>query len=157
MMSRVGHEKLPPIKYNLVMDIAEGIHISDDELTWTFARSGGPGGQNVNKVASKATLRWNLIANTSLPADVKERLRNHQRRRITTDGELIIQGQRFRDQGRNVDDCRERLRQMILQVLQAPKPRRATKPSRASKQRRLAAKRLQSQRKAGRRPPGEEG
>src|SRR5438105_2606485 len=130
------------------MEITGAVHIPDDELTFTFARSGGPGGQNVNKVESKAILRWNLSANTSLPSDVKERLRTQQAGRLTTEGELIIQGQRFRDQQRNVEDCRERLRAMVLQALHAPKPRRRTKPSRGSKQRRLAAKKQQSQRKA---------
>ncbi len=139
------------------MEIADGITIPEDELSWTFARSGGPGGQNVNKVASKAVLRWNLAANVTLPDHAKDRLRTLQRRRITSDGELLIQGQRFRDQGRNVEDCRERLRQMLLEALRAPKPRKATRPSRGSKLRRLEAKREQSQRKAGRRPPSLEG
>jgi ribosome-associated protein len=138
------------------MEITESISVPDSELTWDFARSGGPGGQNVNKVASKAILRWNLPANTSLPADVKQRLSLAQRSRITTEGDLVIQGQRFRDQGKNIDDCREKLRLMILQALHVPKPRRPTKPSRASKLRRLAAKKQQAQRKAGRRPPGHE-
>jgi ribosome-associated protein len=136
------------------MDITEAITIPDDELYFTFARSGGPGGQNVNKVASKAVLHWNLTANTSLPEHVKDRLRTLQRGRITTEGNLVIQGQRFRDQAKNIEDCRERLRQMVLQALHVPKPRKATKPSRASKQRRLAAKRQLSQRKANRRKPG---
>jgi ribosome-associated protein len=139
------------------MDIADGVTIPEDELTWTFARSGGPGGQNVNKVSSKAILRWNLAANTSLPADVKQRLHALQRRRITTEGDLLVQGQRFRDQGDNVADCREKLREMVLQALHPPKPRRPTKPSRGAKLRRLAAKKQQSQRKAGRRPPSAEG
>ncbi len=143
--------------YNRTMEITDALAIPEDELTWTFARSGGPGGQNVNKVASKAVLRWDLAANTSLPADARDRLRSAQRRRVTSAGELVIQGQRFRDQGRNVEDCRERLRQMVLEVLRPPKPRRPTKPSRASKQRRLTAKRQQSQLKAGRRPPSAEG
>jgi ribosome-associated protein len=139
------------------MDITAAIAVPDDEITWTFAPSGGPGGPNVNKVASKAILRWNLAANTSLPPDVRQRLYAAQRHRITAEGDLLIQGQRFRDQGRNVEDCLERLRQMVVGVLHPPKPRRPTKPSRASKQRRLTAKRQQSQRKAGRRPPSAEG
>src|SRR5437763_1435553 len=111
-----------------MMDIADGIHIPDNELTFTYARSGGPGGQNVNKVASKASLRWNLAANTSLPIEVRDRLRQQQANRITTEGELLIHGQRFRDQGRNAGDCLDRLREMVLDALQVPLTRRATKP-----------------------------
>jgi ribosome-associated protein len=139
-----------------MLEINEHIRIPDTEFEWSFVRSGGPGGQNVNKVASKATLRWDLAANTSLPADVRDRLRARQRRRITTEGELVIQGQRFRDQARNVDDCRGRLREMVLDALSAPKPRKPTKPSRGSKERRIAAKRRQAQRKAGRQKPAPE-
>src|SRR5262249_40148453 len=117
---------------------------------------GGPGGQNVNKVASKAVLRWNLAASAALPADVKDRLRAFQRRRLATEGDLVIQGPRFRDPARDVADCRGRLRQMVLDVLRPPRPRRPTKPSRGSRERRLEAKRRQSQRKAGRRPAPEE-
>jgi ribosome-associated protein len=135
------------------MEITAGITIPDDELHFSFARSGGPGGQNVNKVASKAVLRWDLNANTTLPPDVKDRLRARQRRRLTTEGVLVIQGQRFRDQGRNVEDCRARLREMVREALTPPRPRRPTKPSRAAKLRRLEAKRQQSQRKARRRRP----
>jgi ribosome-associated protein len=139
------------------MEITGTITVPDEELHFSFARSGGPGGQNVNKVASKAILHWDLAANASLPADVKERLRALQRRRLTTEGALVIQGQRFRDQAKNVEDCRERLRQMVLQALHRPKPRKATKPSRCSKERRLEAKRQQAQRKAGRRKPTPDG
>jgi ribosome-associated protein len=135
------------------MEITAAIAIPDEELHFTFARSGGPGGQNVNKVASKAVLRWDLGANTSLPAEVRDRLRGQQRRRITTEGELVLHGQRFRDQAKNVEDCRERLRAMILQALEAPRPRKATRPSRGSRERRLAAKKQQAARKSQRRPP----
>ncbi len=138
------------------MEITATIHVPDDELHFTFARSGGPGGQNVNKVASKAVLRWDLTANATLPADVKERLRGQQRRRLTTEGELVIQGQRFRDQERNRQDCLDRLRAMILEALHRPRPRKATRPSRASRERRLEAKRQQARRKAGRRKPSPE-
>ena len=138
------------------MEITDAIQVPDGEMTFSFARSGGPGGQNVNKVASKAILHWDLAANTSLPADVRERLRARQRRRITTEGELVIQGQRFRDQAKNIEDCRARLREMVLDALAVPKPCRPTRPSRGSKERRIAAKRQQGQRKEGRRKPSAE-
>jgi ribosome-associated protein len=138
------------------MEITDAIQVPDDELHFTFARSGGPGGQNVNKVASKAVLRWDLAANSTLPADVKDRLRGQQRRRLTAEGELIIQGQRFRDQERNKQDCLDRLRDMIRTALHRPRPRKATRPSRASRERRLEAKRQQARRKAHRRKPSPE-
>ncbi|MBI1918182.1 MAG: aminoacyl-tRNA hydrolase [Planctomycetes bacterium] len=138
------------------MDITDTITVPDDELHFTFARSGGPGGQNVNKVASKAILHWNLTANATLPAGVKDRLRASQRRRITIEGELVIQSQRFRDQAKNVEDCRAKLGEMVLEALRPPKARKRTRPSRASKERRLEAKKQQSQRKASRRKPGGE-
>ena len=138
------------------MDINDTITIPDEELLFTFARSGGPGGQNVNKVASKAILHWNVSNNTTLPPEVKARLRAYEGNRITTEGELVIQGQRFRDQGKNIEDCLTRLREMILRVLHPPRPRRPTKPTKGSKQRRLAGKRQQSRRKADRRSPGAE-
>lgn len=138
------------------MEINTTLHIPEEELHWTFARSGGPGGQNVNKVASKAILHWDFAGNTTLPAEVKARLRGRQGNRITSEGQFVIQGQRYRDQAKNVEDCRERLRAMILEVLTPPTPRKATRPSRGSKLRRLAAKKQQSQRKAGRRRPSVE-
>jgi ribosome-associated protein len=136
------------------MDITDTLSIPDDELVFSYARSGGPGGQNVNKVSSKAVLRWNLAANTSLPAEVRERLRQKQANRITGEGELVLQGQRYRDQGRNAEDCLERLQAMVLQALTPPTPRKKTRPTRGSKRRRLADKRQHSQRKEQRRPPG---
>jgi ribosome-associated protein len=138
------------------MDITDAILIPDEELHFTFARSSGPGGQNVNKVASKAILHWNLSANTSLPPDVRERLRSQQANRLTTEGELVVQGQRFRDQTRNVEDCLTRLREMVLRALHPPRPRKPTRPSKGSRQRRLANKRQQSQKKAARRRPAVE-
>jgi ribosome-associated protein len=136
------------------MDITETLHIPEDELRFTFARSGGPGGQNVNKVSSKAIMHWDFAANTTLPADVKDRLRRHHAKRLTTEGLLVIQGQRYRDQAKNIEDCREKLRGLIVEALTPPRVRRPTRPSRGSKLRRLDAKRRQSQRKAGRRSPG---
>src|SRR5262245_31884668 len=139
-----------------MLEINEHLAIPDAELSFTFARSGGPGGQNVNKVSSKAVLRWDLAANTSLPEEVKARLRGQERRRVTTEGELVITSQTHRDQERNKQECLDRLVEMVRRALAAPKPRKATKPTRGSKQRRLAAKRRRSEAKAARRAVGEE-
>jgi ribosome-associated protein len=132
------------------------IHIPDGELTWRFVRSGGPGGQNVNKVASKAVLAWDLAANTSVPEAVKARLRAQQRRRISGAGVLVLSSQRFRDQERNRQDCLDKLRDMLVQAAHVPRPRRATRPTRGSREARLRAKLRRSAAKASRRPPVEE-
>jgi ribosome-associated protein len=132
------------------------IEIPESELTWTFVRSGGPGGQNVNKVASKAVLRWNLAASPSLPAEVKARLRVKYPSRITGQGELILTSQRYRDQERNREDCREKLRALIQAATVVPKGRKKSKPTRASRERRLAEKRHRSAAKTNRRQPGAE-
>src|SRR5262249_23858929 len=84
-----------------VIAINEQVSVPDEELSWSFVRSGGPGGQNVNKVASKAVLRWRLADNRTLPEEARARLVGQQRRRITTEGELIITSQAHRDQDRN--------------------------------------------------------
>jgi ribosome-associated protein len=127
-----------------MLEIDNGLRIPDDELVFTYARSGGPGGQNVNKVSSKAILRWGLGANSSIPAEIKDRLRKLQRNRITGDDELVIQAQNHRDQERNRLECLDRLREMLLQASLVPKVRRASKPSRGSKERRLSAKKKRS-------------
>jgi ribosome-associated protein len=135
------------------MQITPAVVIPEAELVWSFARSGGPGGQNVNKVASKAVLHWRLWANTSLPRDVKERLTARQRRRINNEGQLLVTSERFRDQLKNIEDCRAKVRAMVLEVLHPPRPRKATRPSRGARERRLEAKKRQGQRKALRRKP----
>ena len=139
-----------------MLAINERFSIPESELSFTFARAGGPGGQNVNKVSSKAVLRWDLAANTSLPDEVKQRLRGLERRRVTNEGELLIVSQTYRDQERNKQDCLDRLREMVLRALVVPKARKATKPTRGSKRRRVEAKRRRAATKAGRRDVGEE-
>jgi ribosome-associated protein len=138
-----------------MLEINSQIHIPESEFTWSFVRSGGPGGQNVNKVASKAVLRWNLATSPRVPETVKARLRTMQRRRITAEGELVLNSQRYRDQGRNIEDCLAKLRAIILQAATVPKVRKATRPSRGSRERRLQEKRRRSQTKTRRRLPDE--
>lgn len=141
----------------MAMIVTKTIQIPESELRFTFARSGGPGGQNVNKVASKAVLHWDFASSTALPADVKARFAEQNRTRLTTEGILFLDSQRHRDQAQNVADCLGKLREMILRALHVPKKRRPTKPSRSSKERRLEAKRHTARRKTSRRKPGMEG
>lgn len=136
-----------------MFEINDRIRIPEEEFRWTFVRSGGPGGQNVNKVASKAVLHWDLAASVSLPEEVKSRLRTLYRNRINVEGELIVNSQRYRDQDRNRADCLDKLREMILQAAVTPRKRKLSRPTRGSRERRLSAKRRRATTKATRRLP----
>ena len=136
------------------LHITSRIVIPDEELIFSFARSSGPGGQNVNKVNSKATLRWNVTASAALPDDVRSRFLKVYASRLTNEGEILVTSQESRDQPKNIAICLEKLRGMIQQVLTAPKKRRPTKPTKGSKQRRLNDKKQRSEVKAGRRNIG---
>lgn len=131
--------------------VNESIRIPEQEFEWTFVRASGPGGQNVNKVASKAVLRWNVARTLSLREDVKSRLFAAHRSRINVEGELILSSQRFRDQGRNIEDCLEKLRTFLQEAAKPKTSRRATRPTRASKESRLQAKKRRSSVKSLRR------
>lgn len=115
--------------------------IPGGELAIAFARSGGPGGQNVNKVASKVELRWNPATTAALGDDDRAWLVERLRSRLTSDGTLIVTSTATRDQGRNRDDAADKLALIVRTALVRPRPRRATRPSRGAKRRRLADKR----------------
>ncbi|MCU0977861.1 MAG: aminoacyl-tRNA hydrolase [Pirellulaceae bacterium] len=138
-----------------VLEVTPQIRIPLGELVFTFARSSGPGGQNVNKVNSKATLHW-PISSASLPDDVRARFVAAFGGQINKQGELVLQSQRFRDQERNIEDCLEKLRGMLQRVATPPKRRKKTRPSRASKQRRLNDKKARSEVKSRRSGPSHE-
>jgi ribosome-associated protein len=131
--------------------IHEPWRVPEQELEWSFVRSGGPGGQNVNKVASKAVLRWDVQRSPSLPPEIKGRFAAQQAGRITTEGVLVLSSQRYRDQERNRQDCLEKLRDMIAQAAIRPKKRRPTRRTRGSQERRLEAKKRRAAVKSGRR------
>ena len=140
-----------------MLDVDDRVQIPLRQLRFSFSRSSGSGGQNVNKTSTKATLRWHVVRSPSLPDDVRERFLERYRRRITQEGELVMSSQRFRDQGRNVADCLEKLRRMLRAVSVRPKQRRPTRRSRSSIEKRLQAKQARGRVKELRRKPGPAG
>jgi ribosome-associated protein len=123
-----------------MIPITPSIALDESELSETFIRGSGPGGQNVNKVATAVQLRFDVRHSPSLPEEVRARLERLAGRRLTQDGVLIITAQRHRTQERNREDALARLVELIRQATERPKPRRATKPTFASKKRRLESK-----------------
>jgi ribosome-associated protein len=134
----------------MTLEVTPNLSISEDELVERFVRSSGPGGQNVNKVASAVELRFDAANSPSLPDDLRARLLARRDRRITDAGVVVISAQRFRTQDRNREDARERLAALVVAAMHVPKKRIATKPSRGAKERRLGAKRERSQVKTSR-------
>lgn len=127
------------------------ILIPRQELRFSFVRSSGPGGQNVNKVSSKAVLRWSAKATVALPEAVHARLLQQCARRLTDRGELVITSQRYRDQGRNIEDCLEKLRSLIVSAATVPKKRKQTRVPKGAREERLKQKRAVSEKKTRRR------
>jgi ribosome-associated protein len=130
--------------------ISRTIAIAEPELIERFLRADGPGGQHVNRTESAVELRFDVARSPSLPDELRARLLARRDRRLTDEGVLVIQARRFRDQGRNREDARQRLVELIREVLVPPKARVATKPTRASKERRLVGKQQRSRIKRGR-------
>lgn len=137
-----------------MLRITPTIAIPDTELEERFVRSSGPGGQNVNKVATAVELRFDVRAARSLPDAVAVRLMKLAGRRLTDEGVLVIRAERFRTQDRNRADARERLVELVKEALVAPRKRIATKPTSASRHRRAEGKKKRSEVKSGRRKSG---
>ncbi|HEY9421672.1 MAG TPA: alternative ribosome rescue aminoacyl-tRNA hydrolase ArfB [Thermoanaerobaculia bacterium] len=136
-----------------MISITEDLAVPDEEVVFTTSRSGGPGGQNVNKLETRVTLRFDLAGSVVLSEEQKARLRERLATRITKDGTLLVTSQKHRTQAANRDAAAERFAELIREGLREEAPRRKTKPSRAAKARRLESKRRQSQRKRERSGP----
>jgi ribosome-associated protein len=139
-----------------MISITPHISLDESELEFSFVRSSGPGGQNVNKVATAVQLRFDVARSPSLPDDVRARLIARAGSKLTRDGVLILTARRFRTQERNRADVIERLVELIRAAATPPKRRRKTKPTRASKQQRVERKRRRSSTKRLRGRPAEE-
>ncbi len=149
-------ENQPPESPSGQLSVTGFLSIPLDEFRFEFARSGGPGGQNVNKVNSKAVLRWRPAESPSLPPAVRDRLLRALASRLTKEGELLVTSQLTRDQSRNVEDCLEKVRELVLAAARPPKARRPSRPTLASKVRRVESKLRRSTTKRLRRKPDAE-
>ncbi len=133
-----------------MIPIGDNLAIPDEEVSFTTSRSGGPGGQNVNKLETRVTLRFDLAGTASLTEEQKARLRERLATRITRDGVFQVTSQKHRSQGANRDAAVERFAELIRENLREEAPRKKTRPSRAAKARRVEEKRRQGQRKRDR-------
>lgn len=136
--------------FEAAFEVSERIRIPWRELTFTYARSSGTGGQNVNKTNSKAVLRWSPRGTTGVPAAVLTRFFEKFATRLTDSGELVLASDVHRDQIQNRNDCLQRLASMLRAVERPPKIRKATKPTKGSQRRRLESKRKLSEKKSNR-------
>jgi len=130
-----------------MLEVNSRISIPLREIDFTYARSSGPGGQNVNKVESKAVLHWQVTESPSLITSVKQRFTEKFHQRINSEGVLVLSSDKFRDRNRNINDCLDKLKAMILEIATPPKKRRPTKPSRGAVQKRIDTKKQNAQKK----------
>ena len=138
-----------------MLNVTETIQISESELQESFVHAPGPGGQHVNKAATAVQLRFDLEASPSLPEPVRARLRSLAGRRLTNEGVLVIEANRYRSLERNRQDARQRLVELVRRAARPPRPRQRTRPSKSAIERRLHAKRVRSEKKRRRRTPPE--
>ncbi len=131
-----------------LIPVTDEITLDPDELEWQFVRASGPGGQNVNKVASAVQLRFDVVGSPSLPDDVRARLVTLGGQRVTRDGVLVIDARRFRTQARNRQDALDRLIALIRDAARPPKTRKRVRPPDAVRRKRLEAKRRRAATKA---------
>ena len=136
------------------LEVLEGLTLPADELQVTFARSGGPGGQNVNKVETKVVLRFNVSGSRALRESQRRRIEEKLGSRLTKEGELVVHAERHRERGRNLSEARERLAALLRDALHRDPPRRKTRPTRGSVKRRLEQKKQRGQIKRQRRRGG---
>jgi len=134
----------------MVLKITPSIFLPLSELKFSYSRSGGPGGQHVNKTETKVTLKWNVNRSLSIPGAIKNRFCKDFESKINKVGEVVLSSDKFRDQNRNRDDVLKKLTTMIQKVVLPPKKRKATKPSKTAKEKRLKHKRTQAEKKSRR-------
>lgn len=133
--------------------VLNNFSIPETELEFSYVRASGPGGQKVNKTSSKAVLTWNVKTTTAISEALRARFLAKHHRRISSDGEVIIQCETYRQQSRNREECLNKLAELLAVANTKEKPRKKTKPTRASKERRIKDKKLQSEKKLSRQKP----
>lgn len=136
-----------------MLQLSPALQVPESEFEFDFVRSSGPGGQNVNKVNSKAVLHWNIVESPSLSEDARARLLSKLASKINKEGQLVLSSDRYRDQTRNREDCLEKLKGLVSGALQRVKPRKKTRPSRSSQIKAKKRKRQHSEKKKLRKAP----
>lgn len=136
-----------------MIKVTSSIQVPLEELEFSFARSSGPGGQNVNKVNSKAIMKWRIDEAAFVPSDVIERFKTSYGNQINKDGFVVISSETYRDQHRNIQDCKDKLAAMLKAVALPPKPRKRTKPSKGQIEVRLQQKHQRAEKKQRRQKP----